>query len=88
MSLVPAKLPDGTLPAFTSVGSYPLVYLTVKDTVLCAGCAAEETDEPLACADVHWEGEPLECEGDSDKCRGPIESAYGPVETQEPEAAT
>lgn len=75
---LPALRPDGTLPAYTSVGSYPLVYLTKRDDVLCAKCATEALradEEPPVLGDVHWEGEPLECA----ECGAAIESAYGPV---------
>jgi hypothetical protein len=75
---------DGKLWAFTSVGSYPIVYVTADGGHLCPACAngengseASETHEDkqwrLTMAGVHWEGAPLECA----HCNADIESAYG-----------
>ena len=75
---------DGKLWSHTSLGSYPIVYLTQDNSVLCPACAngengseaSETSDDPqwrLVGCDVHWEGEPLIC----DHCNGEIESAYG-----------
>ncbi len=70
----------GKLPSYTSLGSYPLFYLTADYAVLCPKCANEEASEnheekqwKLVEFDVHWEGAPLGCE----HCGALIESAYG-----------
>lgn len=63
-------------PAFTSIGSYPIVYLDSKDRCLCSECAKERAKEGTAPkGDVFWEGEPIECE----ECGKELPSAYGPV---------
>lgn len=72
---------SGKLPAYTSFGCYPLVYLSRKGDVLCATCADATTrdvdcDDPVVDGGVHWEGEPHTC----DCCGEEIESAYGPPE--------
>jgi hypothetical protein len=80
----PYRLASGELASHTSLGSYPLVYLTADSSCLCAKCANSEgqTTDPserstfLVAADVHWEGDPEVC----DACGAEIESAYGPVE--------
>ncbi len=75
---------DGRLWAFTSVGGYPLIYLTADGGALCPACAngdndseASETHEDsqwrIVRADVYWEGPPMGC----DHCYADIESAYG-----------
>ena len=58
-----------TLPAFTSVGSYPILYLTPCDCVLCAKCATE-SEEPVT-GHPNWET-PATC----DECSDEIECAY------------
>ncbi len=65
------------LPSHTSVGCYPLVYVTLKRPCLCAACANAHTDEmdPVVEGGIHWEGEHVECA----ECSAYIESAYGPV---------
>jgi len=83
-----SRLTDGRLPAFTSVGGYPLVYLAADGGCLCATCATSDgqthdDSDPqwhLVGCDVHWEGEPLTC----DHCGDDIESAYGEVLTAAP----
>lgn len=60
-----------SLPAYTSIGCYPIIYFTAPGNVLCASCASEESTPPTG--DVYWEGEPLSC----DECGGMLESAYG-----------
>lgn len=72
------------LPSFTSVGCYPVIYLTEHCEVLCADCATkalyqldDEYDPPVT-HDVFWEGSPEWCAD----CNKVIESAYGdPEET-------
>lgn len=71
---------NGKLAAYTSIGSYPLLYLDYDNNVLCAKCADEEhtdLDTPgISAVGVHWEGPPETC----DNCMEDIESAYGEVE--------
>lgn len=76
--------PAGTVPTFTSIGSYPLVY-TDGDAVFCADCA-NDTDKTLALNNVavHWEGAPLSC----DECGDEIESAYGDPGVDDDDTAT
>lgn len=72
-----AGLPDcdsnGRLPSFAWPGGYPLFYVTSAGLVACPDCANAETSDPVTACDVHWEGEPLQC----DDCGKDIESAYG-----------
>lgn len=72
---------DGVTPwRYTSLGSYPLYYLTRGGDLLCPDCAAKSEDDPdeyerdkPQCAGIHWEGDPVDC----DQCSKSIESAYG-----------
>jgi hypothetical protein len=64
------------LPKYTSVGCYPLLYARpAGGEFVCAVCASSEGIEQWA-GDVHWEGEPYDC----DECGDPVESAYGSAE--------
>ncbi len=64
------------LDKYTSVGSYPLIYVRpAGGEYVCACCASAEGIEPFA-GDVLWEGEGYEC----DECGEVIESAYGSAE--------
>ncbi len=72
--------PGETFPRFTSLGSYPLIYLDKDGEVLCAKCADEETEE-LQGADVFLEGSPEQCAG----CNKEIKSAYGDPDDEEDE---
>ncbi len=73
---------NGDVRKYTSVGSYPLFYITKDCGVLCPKCVQEnielcnDTDDPqwhvTDCA-INWENESLYC----DHCGEPIESAYG-----------
>lgn len=65
------------LDRFTSLGSYPLVYLH-HGRCICPPCASLVGCEPFS-AEVHWEGGPVECE----ECGGDIESAYGEPDREE-----
>ena len=81
---LPEPLDDGRLPAYTSIGAYPLRYLTRDGLDLCAACASvpdEETSDPAIAADAHLEGPPLTCED----CGAQIESAYGDPDADETE---
>lgn len=71
---------EGKLPAFSSVGGYPLLYHGAKDLSYCAECA----DDPhyrVKSARAYYEGAPYECDG----CGVEIESAYGVPESAESE---
>ena len=57
------------LPHYTSVGSYPLLYLTDENSVLCPGCAST-ANEPST---PHTNYESV-CY--CDECSAEIESAY------------
>ena len=67
---------EGKLPAFSSVGGYPLLYHGAKDLSYCAECA----DDPhyhVKTARAYYEGAPYTCDG----CGVEIESAYGDPES-------
>lgn len=66
------------LQAYTSIGCYPIYYVTRRNECLCAACANNpECDYgPAVLCDVHYEGEPIECAA----CLADIESAYGPAD--------
>jgi hypothetical protein len=71
---------DGKLPSFTSLGCYPLIYITHDADVLCADCATEQVDsgndtnfDPVVAVDVYWEGADYQC----GNCNGVIAAAYG-----------
>jgi hypothetical protein len=64
------RLADGTLRAFTSIGSYTLAYQGPKGEIYCAGCASKRQ---IAHVGAHMEGAPLHCE----ICAHAIRSAYG-----------
>jgi hypothetical protein len=66
----PAEKHNPALRKFTSVGSYPMIYINRKHEVLCPTCAGEY-DRILA-EDVNWENPDLHC----DECGERIESAY------------
>jgi len=59
-------------PKYTSVGCYPLLYLTDENEVLCDECAKEEAEETGVeiVGYVNWET-PTNCE-----CGEEIECAY------------
>ena len=76
----PYVLEDGTLAAFTSLGCYPLFYVTESGDCLCHKCAQEalecdddeEPEDPPVDAGCNWEDPSLYC----DDCGERIESAY------------
>lgn len=76
------RLSNGKLASHTSLGCYPIFYLTAKGNYLCATCAEQsigsDVDDPVVASDIHWEGEPITC----DDCGIEIESAYGPVSSE------
>ncbi len=59
------------LPRYTSIGCYPILYLTHRDEILCCDCASEEGYE-IAVAGINWENPHIYC----DECSERIESAY------------
>jgi hypothetical protein len=71
---------DGTLPAYSWPGCYPMFYVTRDGLNVCPACANREVDtsQEVIAGDVHWEGPALTC----DDCGESIASAYGePGET-------
>jgi hypothetical protein len=71
---------NGKLPAFSSVGGYPLLYINKQDEVFCAECA-DKRENKVTNVDAYYEGAPYECDG----CGVEIESAYGVPESDESE---
>lgn len=74
---------NGKFISYTSLGSYPVLYMDGGGNYLCAACADEVLKrddygrEGIAglVGDVYYEGPPVQCDG---WCRGTIiESAYG-----------
>ena len=63
----------------SSLGGYPLLYITADSGTLCAKCATEQAtrhdiDWPkIIGVDAYYEGPPVDC----DNCNASIESAYG-----------
>ena len=78
------RMSDGAIRAFTSVGAYPLFYLTTDDRPVCPSCVEEHLEEctvdggyyELAGVHVNWETHDLPCE----ICQENIEAAYEPIE--------
>jgi hypothetical protein len=71
---------DGTLPAYAWPGGYPIVYYTEEGLTLCHRCANDpDTSDPVADADVYWEGPAIVCEDKGET----IESAYGDPDEEE-----
>jgi hypothetical protein len=70
--------PTSRLPSYTSIGCYPIVYLTRRGDVMCANCATldDNDDNPVSDAGVHWEGPDHTC----DECGDNLPSAYGDPE--------
>ena len=69
---------DGSLPSYTPLGGYPLLYLDDEDETLCAKCATidlerDTTDDLSYSPMVHFEGSPVFCA----ECNEEIHSAYG-----------
>ena len=66
-------LSNGTAAPYTSVGSYPILYVDAGDCVLCPSCALEleGIGEPMQAGGVNY-GEPTYCE----ECNDEIETAY------------
>ena len=72
------RRPNGALPTYTSVGAYPLLYVSRGD-VLCAACASAETDDPDMIVGPYWEGPDETC----GECNTDIPSAYGDPDNPE-----
>jgi hypothetical protein len=82
------RMADGTLPKYTSLGCYPVFYITKDCGVLCADCAngkngslayvgtspdgIEDGQWKIVVQEANWEDPELYCE----HCNGRIESAY------------
>jgi hypothetical protein len=64
----------GKLRSFTSIGGYPVFYVTKQNNCLCSECADNNDMEydPIVAVDVNWEDPDLYC----DECSQRIESAY------------
>lgn len=63
------------LPTFSSIGCYPLFYVTSYNNILCAECANDilnDEYEDIISYDINYEDNSMFCEGG---CK--IESAYG-----------
>lgn len=76
--------PGDKLDAYTSLGGYPLLYVTAAGETLCAACATEQIDDPDAndpptAGDIHYEGPFEYCAA----CNEEIESAYGDPDAPE-----
>jgi hypothetical protein len=70
-------MPDGTLPAYAWPGGYPIVYYTESGLTVCPVCADDpDTSDPVADADIYWEGPPIVCDDKGEM----IDSAYGDPE--------
>lgn len=69
---------NGKLPAFSSVGGYPLLYINERNEGFCAECT-DKREHKVTDVDAHMEGAPYEC----DDCGSKIESAYGDPESGE-----
>lgn len=60
-------VPGDELPGFSSIGSYPLVYLCEDGEFLCDECCNTEASHfygycwDVVSVGVHWEGDPIQC---------------------------
>lgn len=83
LDLAPFRMANGKLASHTSLGCYPLIYLTHRCEVLCAACADVcDPDDPIVAADVYWEGPPETCAD----CNREIPSAYGDPDAPDDDA--
>lgn len=78
-----------TVVRFSSVGSYPVFYVTDDAGALCATCVQDEIEQCIdpensgfhvATHDVNWENPSLYC----DHCSQRIESAYAEDDVEKP----
>lgn len=70
IDLSSVTLADGSLLRFSSVGSYPIVYLDSKDRCLCNNCASQTTeeDDPIVKYDIiEDQSEDVFCDSCSDQ---------------------
>lgn len=67
----------GCLPSVSSIGGYPIFYVTKDSNALCGDCGSKEP-ENIEIHDIHWEGPSITCQG----CNKEIESAYGDPEEE------
>jgi hypothetical protein len=68
------------LPSFSSIGGYPIYYVSSYNNIYCAECANKMLNdeyEDIVSYDTHMEGESLFCEHGHE-----IESAYGMPEDE------
>lgn len=75
MNQIKERMVNGRLPLYTSIGCYPLFYLTEYSEVLCAKCATAHVKQGhmLEAYDINYENDHMYC----DECGVYIESAYG-----------
>lgn len=72
------KLSDGTYPAQTFPGCYPLYYVTQLGEVMCPKCANEDenspesAEDPITHVEINYETYGLDC----DVCYKMIPAAY------------
>lgn len=67
------RFEDGTPMKFTSIGLYPIFYVTGRNDCLCPACAGNvEKENPMVATDANWENPSLYC----DVCSERIESAH------------
>ena len=75
---------NGSLPAFTIPGAYPIMYFTIHNEVFCPRCATRDIMQPeewgtdIVDWEVYYEGADINC----DSCGATIESAYGDPEEE------
>jgi hypothetical protein len=78
---------DGSLPACTNLGGYPIVYFDKYGETYCPECASsnlnaevsgEDSYSQIVMGTIYWEGPPLICS----ECFTEIESAYGDPDDQ------
>lgn len=78
------KLADGTYPAYTFPGGYPLYYITKLGEVMCPKCANEDEntsqskEDPITHVEINYECYGLDC----DVCYQMIPAAYLTTEEQ------
>lgn len=80
-NIIVSGIDPNTVPKYSSVGCYPVFYLTADNSVLCPECVEEnleqccDKDDPqwfVVDSDANWESQ-MCC----DHCSEDIESAYG-----------
>lgn len=66
------RLSDGTFPASSWPGCYPLYYTTKENDTLCASCATREEPGSVTHVDINYEDVWCECA----ECNQMIDPAY------------